>query len=104
MGGQKKFWQTCADVLFAFFAVAFFVTRLIMYPYVCWSAHIEATRYFPKGVAEWTCVALLEILLVLQCFWFYLLVRAIIRMVTSGGVEDVRSDSDVSDVDIKKEE
>merc|ERR1719424_1392044 len=95
---RKRLWQTSADFFFAAFAVAFFGTRLVMYPYVCWSAHIEATRHFAKGVPEWTCVVLLEILLVLQCYWFSLLVRAIVKMVSSGGVEDVRSD-DESDED-----
>jgi ceramide synthetase len=90
----KGLWQNGADVCFALFALVFFVTRLVIYPYVCWSAHIEATKYFAKGAAEWTCVALLEILLVLQCYWFYLLCRAIHRMLILGAVEDVRSDSE----------
>merc|ERR1711924_229527 len=90
----KGLWQNGADVWFALFALVFFVTRLVIYPYVCWSAHIEATKYFAKGAAEWTCVALLEILLVLQCYWFYLLCRAIHRMLILGAVEDVRSDSE----------
>jgi len=90
--------QSCADVFFALFAVVFLVTRLVFYPYICWSAHIEATRYFPKGVPEWACVALLEILLVLQIYWFYLLVCAIVNMFKQGGIEDVRSD-DESDED-----
>jgi len=91
---RKSVCQSCADVSFAIFSVVFFVTRLVMYPYICWSAHIEATRYFPKGIPEWACVVLLEILLVLQCFWFYLLVRAVVRMFSSGGIEDVRSDDE----------
>merc|ERR1711865_269319 len=90
----KALWQGCADICFALFAVIFFVTRLVLYPYVCWSAHIEATRYFPKGIPEWTCVALLEILMGLQCYWFYLLSCAIVKMFASGGVEDPRSDDE----------
>merc|ERR1711924_316207 len=55
--------------------------------------HTEG-QAFQGFVAEWTCVALLEILLVLQCYWFYLLCRAIHRMLILGAVEDVRSDSE----------
>ena len=47
--------------------------RLGMYPYICWSAHIEATRYFPKGLPEWTAVVLLYILMALQVAPFSLL-------------------------------
>lgn len=96
-------WGTAADRLFEFFAVVFCVTRVMLYPYVCWSAHIEATRYFPKGVPEWTCVALLEILLCLQVYWFYLLVKAVINMIRKGGVEDIRSDDEDEDEGNKKQ-
>ncbi|KAJ8600724.1 hypothetical protein CTAYLR_003946 [Chrysophaeum taylorii] len=83
-----------ADRIFEFFAVVFFVTRVAMYPYVCWSAHIEATRYFPKGIPEWTCVALLETLYALQCYWFFLIIKVAIHMIRTGHAEDVRSDDD----------
>lgn len=95
--GKTNYFQFAADRLFEFFAVVFFMTRLVLYPYVCWSAHWEATRYFPKGAPEWTCVALLETLLALQCYWFVLLVRAAIKMAKSGSVEDIRSDDDSDD-------
>jgi len=87
-------WAFCADRLFEVFAVVFLVMRLILYPYVCWSAHFEATRYFPKGVPEWTCVILLEILLVLQIYWFSLIIRVAIKMAQGGNAEDVRSDDE----------
>jgi len=100
---RKALWQNCADVGFALFAVVFFVTRLLMYPYICWSAHWEATEYFAKGTPEWTCVTLLWILMALQMYWFILLIKAIYRMFSAGGIEDIRSDSDVSDVDMPEE-
>lgn len=90
----SKFWQVMADRLFEFFAVVFFITRLVMYSYACWSAHIEASRYFPKGLPEWTCVVLLYILLILQAYWFSLLVKVAIRMFNGEGVEDIRSDDE----------
>ena len=95
--GVAKLFYNLADSTFVLFAVTFFVTRVAMYPYICWSAHVEATRYFPKGIPEWSCVALLEILLVLQCYWFFLIVKAAVNMLIRGHVEDVRSDDDDDD-------
>ena len=83
----------CADRVFELFALVFLVTRIAMYPYVCWSAHVEATRYFPKGLPEWTCVALLWTLYGLQCYWFYLIIKVAVRMMATGRAEDVRSRS-----------
>ena len=99
---QKALAAKCtflADRAFELFAVVFLVTRIIMYPYVCWSAHVEATRYFPKGLPEWTCVGLLWTLCALQCYWFYLIVKVAIRMITKGQAEDVRSDDEDEDDD-----
>ena len=92
----------CADRIFELFAVAFLVTRICMYPYVCWSAHVEATLYFPKGVPEWTCVALLWTLCALQFYWFYLIIKVAIKMMMTGKAEDVRSDDEDSDAEPDK--
>ena len=89
----------CADRIFELFAVFFLVTRVCMYPYVCWSAHVEATRYFPKGLPEWTCVALLWTLYALQCYWFFLIIKVAVRMMMTGKAEDVRSDDELDDDD-----
>lgn len=75
--------QMLSDGFFVVFMVTFFVMRLGMYPYVCWSAHIEATRYFAKGLPEWTCVALLYILLALQVPH----IRFTYRTLYQGGIE-----------------
>lgn len=91
---KKHLWQFLADRLFEVFGVTFFVTRIICYGYVCWSAHIEATRYFPKGVPEWTCVVLLYTLLVLQCYWFSLIVKVAMKLFAGKSVEDIRSDDE----------
>jgi ceramide synthetase len=94
---RKASWQMGADMIFALFAIVFFVTRLVMYPYVCWSAYFETRAFFAKGLPEWVCIVLLGTLLFLQCYWFYLLVSAVVRMIRSGGVEDVRSDDEDED-------
>jgi len=93
-GMDFKAWGVAADRLFEFFAVVFFVTRILLYPYVCWSAHIESYRYFPHHLPEWTCLALLDILLFLQFYWFWLLIKAVINMISKGEVEDIRSDDE----------
>jgi len=79
-GNQWVRWQFLADRLFEIFALVFFFTRLVMYGYVCWSAHIEATRYFPKGLPEWTCVVLLYSLYFLQVYWFHLILKVAMRL------------------------
>merc|ERR1712137_1480419 len=99
MGTGNRIWQFFADRLFELFAVVFLITRLVCFGYVCWSAHIEATRYFPKGIPEWTCVALLYTLLALQVYWFALILRVAIRLLRGDSAEDPRSDSDVDDDD-----
>lgn len=83
-----------ADRAFELFALVFLVTRIVMYPYVCWSAHVEATIYFPKGAPEWTCVGLLWTLYALQCYWFFLIIKVALRMLATGRAEDVRSDDE----------
>jgi len=90
----SRFWTFMSDRIFESFAVVFFVSRLGMYPYVCWSAHIEATQYWPKGIPEWSCVVLLELLLLMQIFWGRLIVNVAIKMARGEHVEDVRSDDE----------
>jgi len=94
---KLSLWQRVADRLFEVFAVLFFVTRIVMYGYVCWSAHIEATRYFPKGLPEWTCVVCLYTLLLLQIYWFSLILKVAMMLLWGGGAEDPRSDDDSED-------
>ena len=68
--------------------------RLVLYPYVCWSAHVESKAYFSHGTNEWACVLLLEVLLVLQVYWFSLIIKVAIKMAKGASVEDVRSDDE----------
>jgi len=91
---KRHHWQFLADRLFEIFAIVFFVTRLALYGYVCWSAHMEASRYFPKGIPEWTCVVLLYTLLFLQVYWFFLIIKVAVRLLCGQSVEDPRSDDE----------
>ena len=94
--GNKRF-QLLADVLFAIFLVTFFFMRLVMYPYVVWSSHFEARRYFGASFGYWTCVVLLYIILGLQVYLFKLIVNVVHRILITGSAEDVRSDDEDDD-------
>ena len=88
----------CADRFFELFALMWLVMRLMMYPYICWSAHIEREQVLGfSGAKELTCVGLLYILLGLQVYWFHLIIRTAIRMMREGAASDVRSDDDTDD-------
>ena len=78
-----------------------FLTRLVLYPYVVWSAHLEAQTYLPPyGIPEWSCVGLLYVLLVLQVYWMYLIAKVAVKLAFNGEAEDIRS-SDEEDIDTK---
>jgi len=93
-----------ADVFFHIFGVSFFVTRLVFYPYVVWSAHIEGQEFLPYAGAEWTCVGLLYVLLLLQLYWFSLIMKVVVKLINGGEVEDVRSDDEDEDGAGKKDD
>mmetsp|Transcript_82950 Transcript_82950/g.130446 ORF Transcript_82950/g.130446 Transcript_82950/m.130446 type:complete len:319 (-) Transcript_82950:155-1111(-) len=97
---RNAMWELFADIWFALFTIVFIVTRIVMYPYVCWSAQFET--YWQRGFPEYACLTLLFTLLSLQIFWFYLIVRVIVRKLRNGAVEDVRSDSEDEDAGTKK--
>lgn len=94
---HMNIWQFFADRLFEFFAVLFFVTRLVMFGYVCWSAHIESQRYFRLDYAAMLCVVLLYSLMVLQLYWFGLILKVAVKLMRGQGVEDIRSDDEDED-------
>ena len=97
-GGVQKLCQTAADIFFVIFMLLFAVMRLGLYPYAVWSAHFETQRYCIIGVGGWVCVVLLYIILLLQVYWFYLILKVAIKVITSGGqAEDVRSDDEDDD-------
>lgn len=72
------------------------MTRLVFYPYVVWSAHFEAALHFDYGVPEWTCVGLLYVLLVLQVYWFSLIMKVAYRLAMGQDVGDYHSQSAVA--------
>jgi len=99
---EMNIWQFFADRLFEFFAVLFFVTRLVMFGYVCWSAHIESEQYFHLDYAAKFCVLLLYLLMVLQLYWFGSILKVAMKLLRGQGAEDIRSDDE--DEDPKKKD
>ena len=83
-----------ADRLFELFALMWLVMRLMMYPYVCWSAHVERPMYTYNALPERIGTYLCDVLLVLQFYWFSLLVKAAVKKMRTGTLDDVRSDDE----------
>ena len=94
--------QTGADIFFVVFMLLFAVMRLGLYPYVVWSSTFEGPRHFEYGAGAYACVALLYVLLGLQVYWFALILKVAIKVITSGAAEDVRSDDEDEEDEPKK--
>lgn len=93
--GQE--WAKIAcDVLFALFAISFFILRLVIYPYwIFYCSYVYADERFGKNwVGFWVYFWLLLALQALHIFWFYLIARMIYRLLTTGIEKDERSDDD----------
>jgi len=85
------------DGLFAAFALTFFVTRLVLYPrYLVYSLLYEAPAILGgTWPGYWVFATLLVVLQLLHVFWFYLIMRMIVGLLSQGNVEkDVRSDDE----------
>jgi TLC domain len=96
----RKWASTVCDSLFAVFAVAFFVTRLVIYPrYLVYSLLYEAPEVMGMWGGWWVFAILLSVLQCLHVFWFALIVKMIYRLLTTGIEKDERSDdeADLSD-------
>ncbi len=101
-GKTQKIMQTGADIFFVVFMLLFAVMRLGLYPYVVWSSTFEGPRHFTYGAGAYACVALLFVLLGLQVYWFALILKVAIKVITSGAAEDVRSDDEDEEDEPKK--
>lgn len=89
--------QTICDVLFGIFAVLFFLTRVVYYP--GWVAygyfHYTEGR---KSIVFNTLVCLCFVLLFLNFYWGYLVLRLAYKVIFNGnGAKDSRSDTEDSE-------
>lgn len=94
--GRKWIKDYIVDPGFGVFAVVFFVTRLVLFPrYILYSVIIDGYKVYG---CEWGgCPVFIGLLVSLQClhiFWFYLIMRMVVRLFTVGIEGDVRSDDE----------
>lgn len=92
-----KSWATpLCDILFACFAVSFFITRLIIYPrFLVFSLVVEAPRMLGGlWTGYYVFAGLLCTLQLLHVFWFALISKMIYKMFTEGIKKDERSDDE----------
>jgi ceramide synthetase len=87
------------DPGFGLFTVVFFITRLVLFPrYILYSVFIEGYRVYG---CEWGgCPIFIGLLSALQClhiFWFYLIMRMVVKLFMGQMEGDVRSDDDVEE-------
>lgn len=109
--GYKWLKAWIVDPMFGVFAVSFFLTRLVYYPYnIIGSVVTEGWGSFTCTVHScWFFVFLLSALQLLHVFWFYLIVRMIWKLLMGTMVKDERSDDDEEidydndDLDTKKD-
>lgn len=92
----QAFLQHVTDVLFAIFAVVFFLTRIVLfakdivYGIYTVGGEILGRTYFAFRI----CYVFLLLLQCLHIFWFYLIMRMVVMLFTSGITGDVRSDDE----------
>ncbi|WAQ94455.1 CERS5-like protein [Mya arenaria] len=80
------------DILFAVFAIVWFITRLLLILKASWILSVEIVGFFPSlyFFNGWLCI-----LLVLHFYWFSLICRVAYDALTkSSEVDDVRSESE----------
>lgn len=67
------------DIMFALFAITFFVTRLVFFPrYVIYDVlYVSPITFNNDWFGYWTFAALLIILECLHIFWFYLVLKMV---------------------------
>lgn len=88
--------STLCDVTFSIFALAFFIGRLVMYP---WRVIYVAIVLGSEQVGIWRgwyiFVGLLFVLQILHIFWFYTIACMVYSFVATGNVEkDVREETE----------
>lgn len=92
---SQAYLENLANVLFACFAITFFISRLVVFPRLIvygLAAHSgEILGYWP---GYYIITGLFFALLGLHIFWYYLISRMIIKLFSGGISKDVRSDDE----------
>lgn len=91
------------DLIFQIFALSFFVTRLVLFPFVVIRSLIKdaisETGAFPGDRSLTWLLGFLLVLLVLHIFWFYLICRMAYKMIVHGTVEKDERSEDEDELD-----
>ncbi|XP_023312988.1 ceramide synthase 6-like [Anoplophora glabripennis] len=89
-------YQKLCDAIFAILTVLWILTRLVIYPFwIIRNTSIDAPKVVPMFPAYYIFNSLLILLLVLHCFWTYLLLKIAYNSLKAGQMEgDIRSSSD----------
>lgn len=93
------------DVFFVIFAVTFGITRLYIYPrYLVSSLVVDAPRIMGMWSGYYVFMILLLGLQGLHIFWFYLILRMVYKLMTSGIEKDERSDDEDMEAELLVQE
>jgi ceramide synthetase len=98
----REFLQIYCDVLFGIFAVSFFVLRIVILPYLTIVSFWNEgwTTLGANWWGAWIFAGCSYGLQFLHCFWFYLIMKMVVRMMIVGNVEqDIRSDDEAESDD-----
>eukprot|EP00090_Calanus_glacialis_P046438 TRINITY_DN9121_c0_g1_i10.p2 TRINITY_DN9121_c0_g1~~TRINITY_DN9121_c0_g1_i10.p2 ORF type:complete len:187 (-),score=52.85 TRINITY_DN9121_c0_g1_i10:220-780(-) len=89
--------KTC-DAVFVIFSIVWVITRCGFYPtWILYSTLYDAAGFIEFFPAYYIFNSLLVTLQLLHILWTYFLFKAIHKALTSGGVDDQRSDSEPSE-------
>lgn len=97
-GRKLNFLESICDGVFATFAVTFFITRLIIFPYYCVydTYYTYGNRFGTSHGLYWIWMVLLCALQALHIFWFSIIGKMVYMMfATDKVVEDIRSDDEM---------
>merc|ERR1712216_504818 len=84
--------NTWPDVLFILFALSWFLTRIILFPFVpVWSTFKEFSGSFSWCYSFIFCRILLAFLSALNIYWFYLTMKVLKNRIIDSLLDDVRS-------------
>merc|ERR1711935_602063 len=99
---EGSHWHIMCDVSFATFALVFFVTRLMLYPYLIFEAASLLEQAGPSFMKR-ALIAALSMLVFFHMYWFFLIMKILKEAIMGGEVQgDVRGDDEV-DLERKEE-
>ncbi|KCV72179.1 hypothetical protein H696_01581 [Fonticula alba] len=89
--------ESISAVFFVAFTLAFFITRLVLFPgFVLRSTLLEASFFLKVGHGYVIFNCLLAILQALHVFWFYLIMKIVVRTLLGNPMSDIREEPSVA--------